>query len=125
MPTLTLTNGAANWAYSLLNESKCKMSDLFASGSLARAFKPAASMPDRDKTVPVEEFIRSVDAQREYKQSVDLWLDSPFNEGAGLEVSQTEFEYMRGLLKKLGEKESLPGVYHVADLCRAFELDKP
>lgn len=99
---LTLTNGAAHWAVGLLTANKgCSMADLWPSGNLMRKLRKAAEAPPN---------------------STNQWMDESFGQ---IEVTQSEYEFMRALLKGLGERKELPGNFHVADLCMSFELDKP
>lgn len=111
---ISLTTGAAHWAYGLLNSNKgCKMEDLFTSGHLARKLREAKGLPLNDG-----------ETQAQYDRRLDAWMDSPHCVDP-LEVTQSEYEFMRALLKARSEKSELPGNYHVADLCIAFGLDKP
>lgn len=99
---VTLTNGAAHWAFGLLTTNKgCSMADLWASGNLTRKLKKAAAAPEKNS---------------------NEWMDESFGQ---IEVTQSEYEFMRALLKSLGERKELPGNFHMADLCLAFALDKP
>lgn len=111
---IKISNGAAHWGYVLLSRGQVAPENIFFSGKLCVAFKPAKLLPPA----------KQGEDQGSYENRLIKWLDAPFmrpdGEAIKIDVTEDEWQFFRSFL---GNKDSkLPGNEYVAELCTAFEV---
>lgn len=116
--TLTLTNGAAHYAIDFLSKGLESIDDIFAGTGLRKKLKAAKYPPKANEG----------EMQFEYRERIDLWLESCFGD---VEVEEEERDALKRAMKTLEQKKvmangekALPSNDYTAELSLQLGLVK-